>query len=220
MSKTLVTLTLAALLFSWAALADSVLWNVVEVRCFPSDNAGTATWTMWTDEDQCNPSVALSVAFHSDATGQTTLRLYGGYSVLWPLQIVSLVQYGEIIDSNSIKNPDRVFLDNCLDNSTWHDKTVANDSSIIFGFFTGTDGLGELDNEWAYYGWVMFQFSNGELSLVSSAIAIDADGIYAGTGTVVPHSIPEPSNTALLLLGLAAVVARRPLRHRKIPDRR
>ena len=220
MIKTLVTLTLTALLFSRAALSDSVLWNVVEVRCFPSDDAGKATWTMWTDEDQYDPSIALSVAFHSDATGQTSLRLYGGYSVLWPLQILSLFQYGEVIDSSSIRGPDRVFLDNCMENSTWHDTTVADGSSVILGFFTGTEGLGMPDKEWAYYGWAMFQFSNGELSLVSSAVALDADGIYAGTGNVVPRSIPEPSAMTLMLLGLAALAARRPLRHSKIPERR
>lgn len=199
----------SACLFSDSTFANTILWDAVKVQYWDASHTGTATWTMWTDEDQCDPSIALSVAFHSDATGRPSLHLYGSYCILWPMQIVSLFQYGEVIDRNSIRDPNRIFLDNCMENRTWNDTTVANRSSFILGFFTGVEGLGEPDEEWAYYGWAMLQFSHGELSLVSSAVALDADGIYAGTGNTIPRSIPEPSATVLLLLGLAILVARR-----------
>ena len=54
-----------------------------------------------------------------------------------------------------------------------------------------------------YYGWVEYVVDNqGNLSILNSAIGLDGQSMVVGL-------IPEPSATALLLLGLAILAAKR-----------
>lgn len=64
-----------------------------------------------------------------------------------------------------------------------------------------------------YTGWIQIQNNQGEIEIVSSALAIGS-AIAVGTGDTysfgtMPTPTPEPSSGLLLLLGFAAITLRR-----------
>jgi hypothetical protein len=77
----------------------------------------------------------------------------------------------------------------------------------------------EIDNPFVYdpltgefdklYGWAIFQFDGTSVSVTSSALAVGTDGIYAGTGIIIPRQIPEPGTLSLVLFGIVALSMRR-----------
>ena len=56
-----------------------------------------------------------------------------------------------------------------------------------------------------YYGWLEFGYDGTNIYLVNSAMETTGQGIYAGTGIV----IPEPSTVLLAIVGLAVLGLRR-----------
>ena len=65
---------------------------------------------------------------------------------------------------------------------------------------------GEFDK---LYGWAIFQFDGTSVSVTSSALAVGTDGIYAGTGIIIPRQIPEPSVAVLAIIGIVVLMSRR-----------
>lgn len=67
--------------------------------------------------------------------------------------------------------------------------------------------LGSLDHppNAVQYGWAELLFDGTDVSLAASATERTGLGIFAGTG----QAVPEPATAGLLLLGAAAVAARR-----------
>ena len=80
---------------------------------------------------------------------------------------------------------------------------------LIFRIVCIRDQDCRLQYDWSdvYYGWALFEYSYGRLTLVDSALNTGGGGIYAGTSITVP--IPEPSSWALAALGVAALLRRR-----------
>lgn len=79
--------------------------------------------------------------------------------------------------------------------------------TIFLGFCNGnTDWGGTGGNVW---GWVELLIHGLDVSLVSSCLVTDADGIIVGTDTYLSHSTPEPSCALLLLVGVGVLSLRR-----------
>ena len=58
-----------------------------------------------------------------------------------------------------------------------------------------------------YYGWALFEYSAGKVSLVRSALNTEGGGIYVGTDRTTP--VPEPASCALAFLGAVLLLRRR-----------
>ena len=129
---------------------------------------------------------------------------------------------GDLIDAEYVRDEDRLFDNNWGIGYEWdaetgeehdyrHEIVVRRNGSFMLGF--------EIDNEAAYdpvtgefdklYGWAIFQFDGTSVSVTSSALAVGADGIYAGTGIIIPKQVPEPSASVLFLVGIIGLLLKR-----------
>jgi hypothetical protein len=99
------------------------------------------------------------------------------------------------------------------DGFTAADQSITDDYDSVFRFYlgfaiAGTDtATGEALQSNVYYGWAQFEYSDGEISVVSSALNTTGGGIYAGTDRTT--SVPEPASGALALLGAVLLLRRR-----------
>lgn len=55
------------------------------------------------------------------------------------------------------------------------------------------------------FGWGKFVNNQGVIQMLDSALEIEGGGIYAGTQTIIPLSVPEPGTLALIALGGASL---------------
>lgn len=195
---------------SFSSFADCVLWNDMAfsrnyMHVGPDDDVQEWFLVSTVDNEEMYSTMHLWFSAEPTPSGvvvspKTIDVSYGKY--------VTHVGAGDLINATAVRSPDNLFETNWSYEGEKKSFSVDYDEVFLLGF--EMQGESRVLPEYVtLYGWAMFQFSNGELSLVSSAVAIDADGIYAGTGNVIPRSIPEPSATALLILGLAALAARR-----------
>jgi hypothetical protein len=83
--------------------------------------------------------------------------------------------------------------------------TLYKDAEITFGYATESYVN---DDEWIY-GWVTFVFENGVPYAKEGCYVFGADGIYAGTGIIIPRQIPEPGTLSLVLVGIAGLMLKR-----------
>ena len=82
---------------------------------------------------------------------------------------------------------------------------IYKNSTITFGYATRSYVD---DDEWIY-GWVTFVFVDGVPYERDGCYVYGADGIYAGTGFIIPRQIPEPGTVSLVLFGIVMVSLRR-----------
>ncbi len=126
---------------------------------------------------------------------------------------------GDLVDA-TIQDADTFFLHGIADPvsgayDVHSDYTIEGMFASSFQFYLGFatsvciekfDESGMFDQH-IYYGWAQFEWKNGVLSLVNSAINLEGGGIYAGTDRTTP--VPEPSTAMLALAGLALLIKRR-----------
>ena len=216
------TLAILVAFASFPSFAECVIWNEVTLyRCdIYEDPSGDVQewWSLTAIVHNREMYSYMDLLFSTKQTPSGVVVSPKTIDVSYG-KCVTRVGVGDLIDATTVRSPDNLFETNWPYEGEKKGFSVEYDEIFLLGF--EMQGESRVLPEYVtLYGWAKFQFSNGELSLVSSAVALDADGIYAGTGNVVPRSIPEPSAMTLMLLGLAALAARRPLRHSKIPERR
>lgn len=138
---------------------------------------------------------------------------------------------GALVDASTTRNQSSYFLHGWLDGSgdsiegydvRADDPIEANyNSSFMFylGFATGAenDDYPDSTDGWShvYYGWALFSYDKGTISVVKSALNTEGGGIYVGTDRTTP--VPEPAADGLALAGALLLLRRRrnpPLRHR------
>ena len=117
---------------------------------------------------------------------------------------------GELIDKDSVRDSEHFMFTNWT-GEKGDDIVVPRNGSFIFGF--------EIDDNFAYdpvtgerdklYGWAIFQIDGTSVSVTSSALAVGTDGIYAGTGIIIPRQVPEPSISVLAIIGIVALMLKR-----------
>ena len=129
---------------------------------------------------------------------------------------------GDLVDKTTTQNADTYFIHAISDPVSGACDIHADDiiecpidASFRFylGFATSVciekyDETGMFDQR-IYYGWAQFEWGNGSLSLVNSAINSEGGGIYVGTDRTTP--VPEPSSAAFAVLGVALLLRRRRL---------
>ena len=111
---------------------------------------------------------------------------------------------GDPVDYSSTFGTDKTYFYGELQlGSTEVPLRLSEDEPLLLGFATVNDG--DLAYGEYIYGWIRLIYDGENLQLDSGAVAIGTDvaGIYAGTGIIIPRSIPEPSAAALLALGVA-----------------
>ena len=128
-----------------------------------------------------------------------------------------LVEEGELVDESTTRNADSYFLHGWIDGQEddWDLRAdvpvvlpARSSNRFYLGFATASsESHPQYDWTDVYYGWALFEYSGGRLSLVDSALNVDGGGIYAGTAVTVP--IPEPAAGALAALGAVALLRRR-----------
>ncbi len=167
--------------------------------------------------------------FQANMIVLNTFAFTGGKVVVspWAMDVGSgkfivKAEQGDLIDAEYVRDEDRLFDNNWGIGWGWdaetgeeygnrHDIAVRPNGSFMLGF--------EIVNEPAYdpvtgeidklYGWAIFQFNGTSVSVTSSALAVGTDGIYAGTGIIVPRQIPEPGTLSLFLVGIAGLMLKR-----------
>ena len=76
-------------------------------------------------------------------------------------------------------------------------------NTVFLAFAIGSHYGNDFDALW--YGWIEFGYNGKNVYIVNSALETTGQGIYAGTGLVVP----EPSAALLAIVGLAVLGLRR-----------
>ena len=218
-------LALLATILAHTALAGTVVWDVF--------SAGTATLLY---DEYGQEYYEFSFGCSTDGDGFRAFAwvvstfTFSHLNVVvspWAMDVGSgkfivKAEEGDLIDAEYVRDEDRLFDNNWgighgLDYDTYteydnrHDIVVRRNGSFMLGF--------EIDNESAYdpvtgefdklYGWAIFQFDGTSVSVTSSALAVGTDGIYAGTGIIIPRQIPEPSIPVLALIGIAGLLLKR-----------
>jgi hypothetical protein len=144
---------------------------------------------------------------------------YTGF--LLPPQVVNTFSFGVFLDEGVrvflLSPNDPVSLQSIQANSYTE---LGGASSYTFSpntpFYVGLySGYGPWDSQGLYtgiyrdpvFGWAELVNDGGTIKLLDSALAYGADGIYAGTRTLI--TIPEPSTLLLTAVGGALALARR-----------
>lgn len=83
----------------------------------------------------------------------------------------------------------------------------ADGSEFYVGLYTGTGYPQNGIYPDPSFGWALLKNDGGTIKLLDSALAYGADGIYAGTRTLI--NVPEPSTLLLTAIGGALALARR-----------
>ena len=132
------------------------------------------------------------------------------------------VNKGDLVDASTTLHADSYFLHGVSDPVSGEydihaDETVLGTFESTFRFYLGFATTVNFEENWdgtfdqhAYFGWAQFEWNNGTLSLVDSAINTEGGGIYAGTDRVT--AVPEPSSGLLFCVGIAFLLHRRKLR--------
>ena len=127
-----------------------------------------------------------------------------------------LANEGDLIDERTSRHLDSYFFQTGMDEGEYggsgsFDCNYAGQHRFYMGFATA---LPDWDNETGvhrlrdiFYGWALFEYSEGKLSLVQSALNADGGGIYVGTDRTTP--VPEPASGALALVGAVLFLRRR-----------
>ncbi len=218
-------LALLATIVAHTTLAGTVIWDVF--------SAGT---TMLRHDEYGREYYEVSFGCSTDGDGVRAFAwvvstfVFSGRNVVvspWAMDVGSgkfivKAEQGDLIDAESVRDEDRLFDNNWGIGYGWdaetgeaydnrHDIVVPRNGSFMLGF--------EIDNESAYdpvagefdklYGWAIFQFDGTSVSVTSSALAVGTDGIYAGTGIIIPRQIPEPGTLSLVIFGIVVLSMRR-----------
>ena len=216
---------LLTLLLIHPALASTIVWDVISAAAsdIKYDEEGAEYYQMSfgcmiTGQDfQANMAVLSTFVFSGRNVVVSPWTMDVGTG-----KYISHVQQGDIIDANSVRDEDRLFDNNWGVGYGWdyetdteydnrHDIVVPRNGTFMLGF--------EIENYLVYdpvtlecdhtYGWAIFQFDGTSVSVTSSALVVGADGIYAGTGIVIPRQIPEPGVAMLLCVGAVVFLLRR-----------
>ena len=127
-----------------------------------------------------------------------------------------LANEGDLIDESTSRHLDSYFFQTGLDDGGYDgsgsiDCDYAGQYRFYMGFATGLpdwdDETGVHRSRDIFYGWALFEYSGGKVSLVQSALNADGGGIYVGTDRTTP--VPEPATGGLALAGALLLLRRR-----------
>ena len=215
---------LIGLLLSFRASAGTIIWDAIDADADgPFYEEGKQHYELWFG------CMITGDGFRANMMVRSTFAFSGGNVVVSPSamdvgsgKFIVIAEQGDLIDAASVRDEDRLFDNNWGIGYGWdfetgeeygnrHKIVVPRHGSFMLGF--------EIDNEPAYdpvtgeydelFGWAIFQFDGTSVSVISSALAIGTDGIYAGTGIIIPRQIPEPGTLSLVLVGIVVLSMRR-----------
>ena len=219
------TILALSIAFLHSAFASTIVWDVVSATA-----SGPKYDTYGHEYFQMSFGCMITgEGFQANMMVLNTFDFSGGNVVVspWAMDVGSgkfivKAEEGDLIDAGYVRDEDRLFDNNWGIGYGWdyetgeeygnrHDIVVRRNGSFMLGF--------EIDNPFVYdpltgefdklYGWAIFQFDGTSVSVTSSALAVGTDGIYAGTGIIIPRQIPEPGTFSLVLFGIVALSLRR-----------
>ena len=209
-------------LFSGRLVAATVAWGVLSMNDATETQSGRLMPVEGSpipvaSGEYVYPNAVISLS----ATGINTVTITAD-----PYSIVTaygdswvLVEEGELVDASTTRNADSFFLHGWIDGQEDNWDLRADDPVVLpaqsasrfyLGFATASSAAESYPQyDWTdvYYGWALFEYSDGELSLVNSALNVNGGGIYAGSAVTTP--IPEPAAGAFAALGALALLHRR-----------
>ena len=191
-------LCLAGMLFLITVVdcySSTVLWNIVGWQYVPGWNYGLGLTTPVGD------GFGMSIQVITSTMQATLVNTMEWQSAGIGIQLL-LVTDGTLIDSALFSNWSGPFFQTYVPPGipvSETDLIIHRYETVFLAFETTADYSTP-----SFYGWIAFTFENGIVS-ITSAIETTGQGIYAGTGTVVP----EPSTALLAIVGLAALGLRR-----------
>ena len=209
--RTIVLILLFALL-AHSSLAGAVIWDVI---------GGGSSGPKYDENDRAYYELSFGCSisgegFRAYIWTACTFTYANGRYVISPLYMdistgkyLARTEQGDVIDADSVRDEKRLFTSN------WgydgDDIVVPRNGSFMLGFEVENDMIYDPDTyEFdKMYGWAIFQFDGTSVSVTSSALVVGADGIYAGTGIVIPRQIPEPGVARLLCVGAVVFLLRR-----------
>ena len=126
------------------------------------------------------------------------------YTLAWGALLLA-TDYGTLIDYDFFANSTDLFFQTYdffsgarISETNF---TIGLYETVFLAFVIGYPVYDEL----YWYGWVEFGYNGKDVYIVNSALETTGQGIYAGTGIVVP----EPSTALLVIMGLAVLGLRR-----------
>lgn len=204
-------------------MAAAVAWGILSMNDATTTNSGRlgpmgGSPIAVASGEHVYPNAVISLAISGNNTATITADpndIVTAYGDSWVL-----VEEGELVDASTTRNLDAYFLHGWIDGQE-DDWDLRADAPIVLparrsdrfylGFASASSAAEKAypQYDWSdvYYGWALFEYSYGRLTLVDSALNIEGGGIYAGTSITVP--IPEPSSCALAVLGVVALLRRR-----------
>ena len=128
-----------------------------------------------------------------------------------------LANEGDLVNESTSRHLDSYFFHTGLDDGQYSgsgsiDRSYGGTYQFYMGFATGLpewwlEESGDLATRKIFYGWALFEYSSGKLSVVRSALNTTGGGIYVGTDRVTP--VPEPAGGGLALAGALLLLRRR-----------
>lgn len=194
-------------------LCASIFWDAGSLSHQGSSWDGTKESYFWSlymgDWDGVGEAAYMSIGFNTSPLNRVQLSISAGDMDAAFGKWAKRCSSDDLITIDTVKQG--YFQTNTGEGDN-HDSSflISKNGRCTFGYavesYGDENGVGA--GEWVY-GWVTFVFDNGVPYPSSGCYVFGADGIYAGTGIIIPRQIPEPGTLSLFLVGIAGLMLKR-----------